>query len=79
MGPLALSPRVAALTLMQGFRLHSGSTDAADVAIINMLLFFVYTLVKKVTYQTLSAVFAITRRCGLSNERGMASWKYGEV
>ncbi len=40
MGPLALGPRVAVLTLMQGFRLHSGSTDAADVAIINMLLFF---------------------------------------
>ena len=40
MGSLALGLCVAALTLMQGFRLHSGSTDAADVAIINMLLFF---------------------------------------
>ena len=30
--PFSLSPRVAVLTLMQGFRLHSGSTDAADVS-----------------------------------------------
>ena len=70
MGPLALSPRVAVLTLMQGFRLHSGSTDAADAAIINMLLFFIYALLKKVPCETLLAVFAITRRCGLSNRRG---------
>ena len=30
--PFSLSPRVAVLTLMQGFRLYSGSTDAADVS-----------------------------------------------
>ena len=30
--PLALSPRVAVLTLVQSLRLQSGSTDAADVS-----------------------------------------------
>ena len=72
--PFSLSPRVAVLTLMQGFRLHSGSTDAADVSfrtfIIRHLMLrslFIYAeiLLYKSSLQPFRLCFRCAGRAGL--------------